>query len=90
MRTDQISELRLQREITALSARYAEVLKNTEIADFSLKNKLPFIQVIDEPLSPIYPTQVSLLRKLLFGIVIGGAIGCFYVIGRRFFLDLMT
>ena len=75
MRTDQITELRLQREIAALSAMYAEVLKNTEIADFSLKNKLPFIQVIDEPLSPIAPTQISLLRMLIIGMMIGGAIG---------------
>ena len=90
MRTDQIAELRLQREITALSAMYAEVLKNTEIADFSLKNKLPFIQVIDVPLSPIPPTQVSLLRMLLIGIIVGGMIGGLYVIGRRIYLDLMA
>jgi uncharacterized protein involved in exopolysaccharide biosynthesis len=89
MRTDQIAELRLQREITALSAMYAEVLKNTEIADFSLKNKLPFIQVIDEPISPIQPTQVSLLRMLLIGIIAGGMIGSVYVIGRRIYLDIM-
>ena len=90
MRTDQIAELRLQREITALSAMYAEVLKNTEIADFSLKNKLPFIQVIDEPLSPIYPTQASLLRKILIGIIAGAAIGCFFILGRKFYRDLMS
>jgi hypothetical protein len=90
MRTDQIAELRLQREITALSAMYAEVLKNTEIADFSLKNKLPFIQVIDEPLSPILPTQTSPLRMLLISIIAGGMIGSIYVIGRRIYHDLMT
>lgn len=90
MRTDQIAELRLQREITALSAMYAEVLKNTEIADFSLKNKLPFIQVIDEPLSPIQPTQASLLRMFLMGIIAGGMIGSLYVVGRQIFRGLMA
>jgi hypothetical protein len=90
MRTDQISELRLQREITALSAMYAEVLKNTEVADFSLKNKMPFIQVIDAPLSPIQPTQISLLRKLLISIIIGGIIGSVLVVGRKVFLDIMA
>ncbi|MBL0006763.1 MAG: hypothetical protein IPP25_06105 [Saprospiraceae bacterium] len=89
MRTDQISELRLQREITALSAMYAEVLKNTEVADFSLKNKMPFIQVIDAPLSPIQPTQISLLRKILISIVIGGIIGSVLVVGRKVFKDIM-
>lgn len=90
MRTDQLSELRLQREITALSAMYAEVLKNTEVADFSLKNKMPFIQVIDAPLSPIQPTQLSLIRKLLIGILVGGAIGSVYVIGRSVYRDLVA
>lgn len=89
MRTDQLSELRLRREIAALSAMYAEVLKNTEVADFSLKNKMPFIQIIDAPLSPIYPTQLSLLRKLLIGIILGGAIGSVFVIGRSILRDVM-
>lgn len=90
MRTDQISELRLQREISALSAMYAEVLKNTEVADFSLKNKMPFIQVIDAPLSPIQPTQISLMRKLLISIVIGGVIGGLLVVGRKIFMDIIA
>lgn len=90
MRTDQISELRLHREITALSAMYAEVLKNTEVADFSLRNKMPFIQVIDAPLSPIEPTKLSLLRKLMIGILIGGLIGSVLVLGRKVFMDIMA
>jgi hypothetical protein len=90
MRTDQLSELRLQREITALSAMYAEVLKNTEVADFSLKNKMPFIQIIDAPLSPIQPTELSLIRKLLIGILIGGAIGSVFVVGRSVYRDLIA
>ncbi len=89
MRTDQLSEIRLQREITALGAMYAEVLKNTEVADFSLRNKTPFIQVIDSPLSPIAPTEKSLPRTLLIGILIGGFIGCVLVVGRRVFHDVM-
>jgi hypothetical protein len=90
MRTDQLSDLRLQRDIAALSALYAEVLKNTEVADFSLKNKMPFIQVIDAPLSPLVPTQVSLLRKLLIGIFIGGVAGSIFVFGRKLFRDLLS
>lgn len=89
MRTDQITEMRLQREIAALTAMYAEVLKNTEVADFSLKNKTPFIQVIDAPLAPIQPVQLSLLRKLLIGIIIGGAIGAVFVIGRKLLRGVM-
>ena len=79
-----INELRLQREITALTAMYGEVLKNVEVADFSLKNKMPFIQVIDTPILPITPTQISLLRKLLNGLIAGGAIGSLFVVSRYF------
>ena len=90
MRTDQINELRLQREITALTAMYGEVLKNVEVADFSLKNKMPFIQVIDTPILPITPTQISLLRKLLIGLIAGGAIGSLFVVSRYFIRNAIS
>lgn len=83
MRTDQIQELRLQREVTALSAMYAEVLKNTEVADFSLRNKTPFIQVIDSPLLPLASVQLSLPRLLFIGLILGGALGFVIIIGRK-------
>ncbi len=89
MRTDQITELRLTREIASLSAMYSEVLKNTEVADFSLKNKTPFIQVIDTPISPIQPVLLSLLRSLVIGAVAGGMIGCAWVIGRKIVSDAL-
>jgi hypothetical protein len=85
MRTDQITELRLQRELAALTAMYAEVIKNVEIADFSVKNKTPFIQVIDSPLAPIPPIKLSLIRQLLIGIVIGGLVGSILVVGRMLY-----
>ncbi len=90
MRVDQVGRIRLQREVTALSAMYAEVLKNTEVADFSLRNKTPFIQVIDAPMVPIQPVEMSFVRKLLIGLIIGSIIGAVLIIGRRIYLDLMS
>ena len=90
MRTDQVAELRLQRELAALSAMYAEVLKNTEVADFSLRNKTPFIQVIDAPIFPIAPAQLSLIRMLLIGLIFGVAIGGAIVVGRKVFKSIMS
>ena len=82
-RTDQIAEMRLQREITALAAIYAEVAKNTEVADFALRNKTPFIQVIDAPVYPLRPVVYSLPRKILIGLILGGFVGALAVIVRK-------
>jgi len=90
MRTDKVAELRLQRELTALSAMYAEVLKNTEVADFSLRNKTPFIQVIDAPILPIAPVKLALIRQLIIGLIIGGALGVAIVVGRKVFKSIMA
>jgi hypothetical protein len=90
MRTDQITDLRLQREIAALSAMYVEVLKNTEVADFSLKNKMPFIQVIDKPLPPIQPVQISLLRKLAIAVIVGLILGSVLVMGRSVLKEILA
>jgi hypothetical protein len=90
MRTDQINELRLQREITALGAMYAEVLKNVEVADFTVKNKIPFIQVIDTPIPPIQPVRLSFIRQIILGLIIGGIIGSILVIGRKIYITTMA
>lgn len=90
LRSDQVPEQRLTRDLSANAAMYAEVLKNTEMADFSLRTKTPFIQVIDAPIPPISPTQVSLLRMLFIGAFLGGLIGLVIVSGRKFYRDVMT
>lgn len=89
IRTDQLPELRLQREVLALSTMYTEVLKNVEMAEFSLRNKTPFIQVIDSPIAPLSPTQLSLLRKIVLGLILGGLIGAVIVAGRKTYREIM-
>ncbi len=90
MRADGVGKVRIQREITALASMYAEVLKNTEVADFSLRNKTPFIQVIDTPIPPIRPSEVSLIRKLIIGLLLGALIGVIVVAVRKAFRDVMA
>lgn len=90
MRTDHVTEFHLQRELTALASMYAEVLKNTEVADFALRNKTPFIQVIDAPIPPLAPVQLSLFRQILIGLILGGAIGVTLISVRKFFKDIMA
>ena len=60
------------------------------MADFSLRNKTPFIQIIDAPIPPIEPTQLSLFRKIALGLIIGGLIGVAIVAARKVYRDLMS
>lgn len=90
LRTDQVAELRLQREVAALSAMYVEVVKNTEVADFSLRNKTPFIQVIDSPVYPIRPVIPSLPRKIILGLLLGGMAGAMGIVLRKVLRDAMA
>jgi uncharacterized protein involved in exopolysaccharide biosynthesis len=69
---------------------YGEAVKNTEIAGFSLKNKTPFIRVIDSPLSPLAAVRPSLPRSLLIGILLGGLVGSIFVVGRMVWRNIMT
>ena len=89
-RTDEITQLRLQRDIIAMTTLYGEVLKNAEMADFGLKNKTPFVQIIDTPISPIPPANLSLIKQLLKGFALGFVIGSLFVVGRKVFRAVMN
>ena len=80
---DKVTQLRLNREVQKLSILYGEVVKNLELADFSLKNKTPFIQVIDEPSYPLRKSQLSPITAIIYGIFLGGLISVGYVVARK-------
>jgi len=82
-------EVQLQRNIRILNEMYGVSLKNFEIADFSLKNKTPFIQLIDEPIAPINPKQESILKNLLLGIFLGTFLAIIYVVGKKIYQDII-
>ena len=84
-----IQEIQLQRDVRVLNEMYAVSLKNFEIADFSLKNKTPFIQLIDEPIEPLKPEGESILKNLIIGGVLGVFFSLIFLIGRRIYRDTM-
>lgn len=84
-----LRELQLQRDVQILNEMYAVSLKNFEIADFSLKNKTPFIQLIDEPISPIKPQKESIVKNLILGIFLGIFIALILIIAQKIFRDIM-
>jgi uncharacterized protein involved in exopolysaccharide biosynthesis len=88
--TTQLKELRLIRDVQMLNILYGEALKNLEIADFSLKTKTPFVQLIDSPISPISPKVESKLTAIILGGLLGGIIAVGFLILRKVYRDAMS
>ena len=80
---------RLEREISLLNVMYAESVKNREIAEFSLKNKTPFIKPIDLPFAPLKIIGVNWPLNLAYGLIFGLVLGVGFVVGRRIFRQIM-
>lgn len=87
---DKVTQTRLNREVQKLSILYAEVVKNLEIADFTLQNKTPFIQVIDEPYLPLPFTRLGILKALVFGILLGGMLSIAWLVFRKMLRDFLS
>ena len=86
---DQLKEIRLKRDIQVLGEAYGVSLKNFEIADFSLKNKTPFIQVIDVPFAPIEAVEESKIKNFIVSTFIGLLLSSLLIIGLKIFQDTM-
>jgi hypothetical protein len=65
--TPQVNVQRKQTDITVLAGAYAEILKNLEIARFTLQRETPLVQIVDSPVLP--------LRLIKTGRALGGIIG---------------
>lgn len=86
---DRLKELRLRRDVEILSQSYATSLKNFEIADFSLKNKMPYIQVIDYPFAPLPKMESSIIKQFLISLVAGLFFSILIVVLRKVYKDTM-
>ena len=69
---------------------YGESLKNLEIADFSLRNRTPFVQIIDEPIAPITPSVKSKLSAIFIGGILGVFLSVSYFVFWKIFRDTMN
>lgn len=58
---------RTRRDVEMLSLMYAEVIKNQEIAKFSLDNQTPFFQIVDQPTLPLFKQKTSKLVSAIVG-----------------------
>lgn len=85
--TAQLERNRLAREVSLYSTIYAESIKNLELAKFNLKQKTPFIQAIDQPFKPIFPSKSSVLKYSIIGAFAGFFFGSIMVLCYKIVVD---
>ncbi|MGE5355514.1 MAG: hypothetical protein ACM3PT_04680 [Deltaproteobacteria bacterium] len=88
--TTKLPVRRHTRDIQKLTLMYSESLKNLEIADFAVKNQMPFVQPIDRPIMPIKGEKTSLLKSVIIGLVLGFFIGAIFIFVRKIIIEAMT
>ncbi|HHS96056.1 MAG TPA: hypothetical protein ENJ45_05645 [Phaeodactylibacter sp.] len=89
-KTNKLKKEQLRKEIQVLNILYGESLKNLEIADFSLKTKTPFVQLIDAPVAPIEPLLESKILAIILGGIIGGMVAVTFILGRYIYRQTMA
>ncbi len=88
-KTDQLQQFRLEAKVKMLGAAYVKVVEQKEIAEFSLRDQTPVVQIIDYPISPIEPSKSSLIKNLIIACLIGGFLGSLFVLGRKIIKDAL-
>ena len=79
----------LERESKILNIMYAESVKNLEMAEFALKRRKPYVQLIDAPIPPIGPTIVPIMTGIIYAVLGIGAFLAFVVL-RKTFKDALS
>lgn len=85
-----LTERRLEKEIRLLNITLAESLKNKEIADFAVRNTMPYVQIIDRPVPPLDAVKPSTVKHAVLGLLLGFFISSLVVFFRKLFVDAMN
>lgn len=75
---------RTRRDLELLNLMYAEVLKNLEIAKFSLENQTPLLQQVDHPTYPLKMEKTSKLLSLILGGILMGVIAFVFLVLKEY------
>lgn len=73
------------RDKTMLATVYAEVVKNLELAKFTLSQEMPVIQIVDEAIFPIKKNNVSKLKMAILLGFVGVFISCIILVTQSIF-----
>lgn len=87
---DQVKKDQYQREVFILATALGEAKKNLEISDFALKNKTPFISILDRPFMPLGSSRESIFKTSFLGLILGGLVGVLFVVSRKIYQEIMA
>ncbi len=85
-----LEKMKLQREKTILSVMYSSIVKNMEAADFALRSKTPYVQVIDRPFRPLSPSRVYFGLTVIKAIFVGVMLAIFLIVIRKIIVDALA
>lgn len=80
---------RLLIEIEGLTSAYTQVVQNYELTDITVRDSKPTFLIIDKPYPPLGRAGPSIILNIIIGIVLGCFISITFIIGRRFYRDIM-
>ncbi len=75
---------RLRKKMDILNMMYGEVLKNLEIAKFTLENQTPSLIVVDIPTLPLEKKKMSRLKTAIVGAFLLGVLAAMYVLYKNY------
>ena len=83
MLTLRVPSQRRQVDVQASSAVYAEIVKNYELAQMSLREETPLIQVIDRPVFPLLIDRVTKFKGIIIGFILGVLLISIFLSGKK-------
>lgn len=78
------------RQKMMLATIFGEVVKNLELAKFTLSQETPVIQVVDKSYLPLKKEKESRLKGLLLGGFLAGFLTILFLLARRWWQSLMA
>jgi hypothetical protein len=90
LRTAPVSAEIMSREKMMIATIFAEVVKNLELAKFTLQQETPVIQVVDRSYLPLQKEKESKLKGLLLGGILAGFLTVGFLLARRWWKSILS
>jgi hypothetical protein len=89
LRTAPVSAEISTRQKMMLATIFGEVIKNLEMAKFSLSQETPVIQVVDKSYLPLKKERPGKVKSLVLGGFLAGFLMICFLLARRWYQQIM-